>query len=65
MKQKAKLYKEYTNRKVFKLNKKLGSSNNGPEDAKMNDEHVNKRKKVADGKVIEVQKKDITPLKAK
>ena len=31
----------------------------------MNDEHVNKRKRAADGKVIEVQKKDVTPNKVK
>ena len=63
MKEHAKLFKTHDNRKVFKLGKRLGNAQNNEEAMRIDDLNVAKRKKMADGKPMMIQKQQPTPSK--
>lgn len=56
MKERAKVYRQQSNRKQHQLAKRLGNPDKSGEDMKIDDSNVVKRKKLSDGKAQEIQK---------
>ena len=63
MREKAKVYRVKTLGKKHTLSKRLVKDIHADEEMKLNDEYVMKRKKGANGEMIPVKNKGITPIK--
>lgn len=63
MRERAKVYRVKTLGKKHTLSKRLVKDIHADEEMKLNDEYVMKRKKGANGEMIPVKNKDITPMK--
>ena len=63
MRERAKVYRVKTLGKKHTLSKRLVKDIHADEEMKLNDEYVMKRKKGANGEMIAVKNKDITPMK--
>ena len=63
MRERAKVYRAKTLGEKHTLSKRLVKGMNEDEEMKLNNEYVMKRKKGANGEMIPVKNKDITPMK--